>query len=63
MEANKGGLVVYVDGSKRLFFLTIKNINYESDMVYFNQTPSYRIVFQDNRIKAKNSFIIKINFL
>ena len=53
MEANKGGLVVYVDSNKKLFFLTIKNINYESDMVYFNQTPSYRIVFQDNRIKAK----------
>ena len=53
MEINKGGLVVYVDSNKKLFFLTIKNINYESDMVYFNQTPSYRIVFQDGKLKAK----------
>jgi len=53
MNYGENGLAIYSDGNKKLYILVINNINEQTGMVYFKNSPAYRIFF-DGKLKATN---------
>lgn len=44
-KLGENGLAIYSDTNKKLYVLTIDNINHKEGLVYFKKTPAYRFIY------------------